>query len=140
LLAGRTAFVGTGPRGNEVGRSGFAQLASAHGYRVVEVKLTGNAPLRAVAGAVAEDTIVVGEGRADLEAFAGFRTVVIEADEAQAAGVLVLSERHVIADMRYRTALSAMRRAGIHVEAIDLYEFGKLGMTPSMLTLVLRRD
>jgi hypothetical protein len=33
-----------------------------------------------------------------------------------------------------------MRRAGITVEAIDLYEFTKLGLTPSMLTLALRRE
>ena len=38
------------------------------------------------------------------------------------------------------TALSIMRRAGITVEAIDLYEFTKLGLTPSMLTLALRRE
>jgi N-dimethylarginine dimethylaminohydrolase len=31
LLAGKTAFLGVGPRGNEIGRSGFAKVASAHG-------------------------------------------------------------------------------------------------------------
>jgi len=141
LLVGKTAFVGVGSRGNDIGRKGFAQLASAHGYRVVEVKLAADAPaLRAVAGAVSEDTIVVGADKADAAAFEGFTTIALERGEAQAAGVLVLDERHVIADIRYRTSLGAMRRAGITVEAIDLYEFAKLGMTPSMLTLVLRRD
>ena len=51
-----------------------------------------------------------------------------------------LSDGHVLAELRFRTALSAMRRAGITVEAIDLYEFTKLGLTPSMLTLALRRE
>lgn len=141
VLAGTTAFVGVGPRGNELGRDGFAKVAHAHGYRVVEVKLAGDAPaLRAVMGAVAHDTVVIGAGQVDASAFDGFRTIVLERDEAQAAGVLVLDDRHVLADIRYRTALTAMRRAGISVEAIDLYEFGKLGITPSMLTLVLRRE
>ncbi|MBV9719820.1 MAG: hypothetical protein JOZ77_10905 [Candidatus Eremiobacteraeota bacterium] len=141
LLAGRTAFLGIGVRGNELGRSGFAQLAQAHGYRVVEVKLApGLGPLRAVAGAVAEDTIAVGRDCVDLDAFDGFRTIVLEPGEGQAAGVLPLGERHVIADIRFRTALAAMRRAGITVEALDLYEFNKLGLTPSMLTLALRRE
>lgn len=141
LLAGGTAFVGIGPRGNELGRSGFAHLARAHGYRVVEVRLGAGVPaLRAVAGAVATDTIVLGKGKADPRAFAGFRTILLELGEAQAAGVLPLGERHVLADLRFRTALSAMRRAGITVEAIDLYEFTKLGLTPSMLTLALRRE
>ncbi|MFZ0030833.1 MAG: hypothetical protein WAK84_03050 [Candidatus Cybelea sp.] len=141
ILAGKTAFVGVGARGNQLGRSGFAQLASAHGYRVVEVKLAeGVSALRAVAGAVSAETIVIGTGKADLEAFSGFRTIELELGEAQAAGVLVLSDDHVIAEIRFRTALASMRRAGVSVEAIDLYEFTKLGLTPSMLTLALRRE
>ena len=46
----------------------------------------------------------------------------------------------MIAEMRYRTALATMRRAGVAVEAIDLYEFTKLGITPSMLVLALQRE
>lgn len=141
VLAGETAFVGVGSRGNALGRSGFAQLAGAHGYRVVEVALApGVTALRSVLGAVASDTLVVGAGATDLAAFAGFRTIVLERGEEAAAGVLCLDERHVLADMRYRTALAQMRRAGIGVEAIDLYEFTKVGMTPSMLALVLKRE
>ncbi len=141
LLAGKTAFVGAGARGNAIGRSGFAELASAHGYRVVEVRLApGVTALRSVAGAAASDTIVLAAGKVDPAAFEGFRTIVLELGEGQAAGVLPLDDRHVIADIRYRTALSAMRRAGITVEALDLYEFTKLGLTPSMLTLALQRE
>lgn len=141
LLAGRTAFIGVSTRGNQLGREGFAQLAAAHGYRVVEVKLAqGVTALRSVAGAVASDTVVLAAGKTDLEAFAGFRTILLELGEGLAAGVLPLDERHVIAEIRFRTALAAIRRAGITVEALDLYEFTKLGITPSMLALALRRD
>jgi dimethylargininase len=141
LLAGKTAFIGVGSRGNALGRSGFAALARAHGYEPVEVRLAEGVPaLRAVAGAASSDTIVIGRGKADLAAFAGFRTVVLELGEEQAAGVLPIDERHVIAEIRFRTALAVMRRAGITVEAIDLYEFTKLGLTPSMLALALRRE
>jgi dimethylargininase len=148
LLAGATAFVGVSSttsgqaaRGNQLGRSGFRELAHAHGYRVVEVKLAeGVRALRAVAGAVASDTIVVGADKVDLDAFHGFRTIVLERGEEQAAGVLPLGDRHVVAEIRFRTALLTMRRAGITVEALDLYEFTKLGLTPSMLVLVLRRE
>ncbi|HXO17755.1 MAG TPA: hypothetical protein VN909_06255 [Candidatus Dormibacteraeota bacterium] len=141
VLAGETAFVGVGSRGNELGRGGFAKIASAHGYRVVEVKLADGVPaLRTVASAVASDTIVLAAEKVDTAAFDGFRIIAVDAAEAQAAGVLALGERHVLAEIRYRTALATMRRAGITVEAIDLYEFTKLGVTPSMLTLVLRRE
>jgi dimethylargininase len=141
LLAGTTAFVGTGSRGNELGRSGFAQLARANGYRVVEVKLAdGVTALRAVAGAAASDTIAIGSDKLNRAAFAEFKTIPLALGEEQAAGVLPLDDRHVIADIRFRTALSAMRDAGITVESIDLYEFTKLGLTPSMLTLALARE
>lgn len=141
ILAGQTAFIGVGPRGNELGRHGFAQLARAHGYRVVEVKLAdGVNALRAVATAVAPETVVVGSDKADLAAFAGFRTIVLARGEELAAGVLCLGENRVIADIRYRTAFSIMRQAGIAVEAVDLYEFAKLGIAPSMLALALKRE
>jgi len=147
LLAGETAFVGAPStssgqaRGNELGRRGFAQLARAHGYRVVEVKLADGVPaLRAVAGAAARDTIVIGAGKVDREAFEGFKTIVLPLGEEQAAGILPIDDGHVVAEIRFRTALATMRRAGITVEAIDLYEFTKLGLTPSMLTLALRRE
>ncbi|MBV9233484.1 MAG: hypothetical protein JO030_05525 [Candidatus Eremiobacteraeota bacterium] len=141
VLAGDTAFVGVGQRGNEFGRDGFAKLAASHGYRVVEVPLPPGVPaLRAVAGTVAKDTIVVGSGTVDLALFAGFKTIALERGEELAAGVICLGERHVLAEIRYRTAIPLLRRAGVGVEAIDLYEFTKLGITPSMLVLALKRD
>jgi dimethylargininase len=141
ILAGETAFVGKGTRGNDLGREGFAKLASARGYRVVEVALApGVTSLRSVASAIAKNTIVVGGDKADAAAFGGFRTIVLDRGEELGAGVLCLDERHVLADIRYRTASAKMRRAGVTVEAIDLYDFTKIGLTPSMLTLVLKRE
>lgn len=141
VLVGHTAFVGAGKRGNELGRNGFAEVARAHGYDVVEVKVDSSAPsLRAVVGAIAPDTVVIAADRADRGAFEGFRTIVLERGEELAAGVLPIGDKHVVADIRYRTALKTMRRAGITVEAIDLYEFGKIGLTPSMLALALKRS
>lgn len=141
LLADQTAFLGVGDRGNAIGRSGFFAAAQAHGYRVVEVALAPGVPsLRSVTSAVAKDTIVVADGAIDLRLFEGFKTIVLERGEDMAAGVLVLGERHVIADVRYRTSLSRMRKAGIVVEGIDLYDFEKIGITASMLALALKRD
>jgi dimethylargininase len=141
LLVGETAFVGAGSRGNALGRTGFSAAAAAHGYRVVEVKLAPGTPsLRNVAGAVAKDTVVLADGLVDPAAFTGFKTIAVEAGEDLAAGVFPLGEHHVIAEMRYRTSLRALRKAGVVVESIDLYEFTKLGITPSMLVLALKRD
>jgi dimethylargininase len=141
LLAGNTAFVGVGSRGNALGRSGFSAAAAAHGYRVVEVPLAAGTPsLRSVAGVVAKNAVVLSEGLIDPAAFAGFKTIFVERGEDLAAGVFPIGEHHVIAEMRYRTSLRALRKAGVVVESLDLYEFTKIGITPSMLVLALKRD
>jgi N-dimethylarginine dimethylaminohydrolase len=156
LLAGEVAFVGVraanggiganvglGSHGNAIGRNGFSQVARAHGYRVVEVPMRAGVPsLRLVAGALARDTIVASTDSVDVAAFKneGFKIVALERGEDLAAGVLTLGERHVLADVRYPTALARMRKAGVTVEAIDLYDFMKVGITPSLLALALKRD
>lgn len=141
LLAGTTAFVGVGMRGNDAGREGFARIAKSRGYRVIEVRLApGIRALRSVANAIDAHTIVLASEGLDTAPFGDFRTVLLERGEESGAGVLCIGEAHVIADARYRTTLQRLRRAGITVEGIDLYEFEKIGIVPAMLALPLRRD
>ena len=141
LLIASTAFVGVGLRGNDLGRAGFASIAKAHGYRVIEVQLAPGVPsLRAVATAVAKDTVVLSCDQVDPAPFSDFKCIMLERGENLGAGVICLGERHAIADVRYRSALSKLRKAGIVVEGIDLYDFEKIGLTPSMLVLALKRD
>lgn len=141
LLAGSTAFIGVGRRGNSIGRAGFAEVARSQGYDAIEVALSPTArSLRNVVSAVGPETIVIARDAADPEPFASFRTIVLERGESLGAGVLCIGDRHAIASVRYRTALARMRRAGITVEGIDLYDFEKIGLTPSELVLPIRRD
>ncbi|MBC5815677.1 MAG: hypothetical protein GIW97_03965 [Candidatus Eremiobacteraeota bacterium] len=140
LLAGSTAFIGVSRRSNALGRAAFAECAREHGYDCVEVKLDSRAPsLRSVASAVSKDTIVVATERVDEAAFSGLRLVRLERGEELGAGVFALGDGRVIASMRYRTSLNQIRRAGIAVESIDLYDFGKVGIVPADLILALKR-
>jgi N-dimethylarginine dimethylaminohydrolase len=134
------AFIGVNKRTNAIGRNGFAQIARAHGFRPIEVALADNVPaLRAVAGVCTKDTLVVSSRGIDRAAFSGFRTIVLEPDDDYGAGVLNLGDHHVLADVRYPRAINALRKAGIVVEAIDLYDFGRIGITPSMMAIDLKR-
>lgn len=140
LLAGSTAFIGVTKRSNALGRAGFAQIARANGYNPVEVKVRGDVfSLRSVANAVSSDTIVVAADSLDETALSGFRLIRLERGEELGAGVFALGERRVVANMRFRTALHQLRRAGIAVESIDLNDFGKVGLVPSHLILALKR-
>lgn len=140
LLAGRTAFIGASARSNSLGRTGFAQIARAHGFTPVEVPLAPTtASLRSVMGVCSDDTLVTAPRGLDAAALAGFKTIVTEIGEDRGAGVLNLGDHHVLADVRYPSVINALRKNGITVEAIDLYDFGRIGITPSMLVVDLKR-
>jgi dimethylargininase len=141
LMAGNTAFIGVSKRSNSLGRAGFAQIAKAHGFNVVEVNLAaGVASLRSVAGALSSDSVVLAPpNRLDHAAFAGFKTFVTPVNEDLGAGVLNLGEHHVLADVRYSRVNDLLRKGGIVVEAIDLYDFARIGASPSMLAVDLKR-
>ncbi|HKU66387.1 MAG TPA: hypothetical protein VJP85_01280, partial [Candidatus Baltobacteraceae bacterium] len=55
------------------------------------------------------------------------------------AGVLNLGEHHVLANVRYPSVIDMLRRGGVVVEAIDLHDFGRIGISPSMLAVDLKR-
>jgi dimethylargininase len=141
LLAGTTAFIGVSKYSNSLGRGGFAQIAKAHGFNVVEVRLADTAPsLRAVAGVLSSDTVALAApAQLDHDAFAGFNRIVAPLGDEFGAGVLNIGEHHVLADVRYPRVIDMMRKRGIVVEAIDLYDFGRVGITPSMLAVDLKR-
>ncbi len=141
LLCGSTAFIGVSKRSNSLGRGGFTQIAKAHGFAVREVELRDpSAPLRALASALSADTVVLApENSIDHAAFEGFKTFVAPLGHERGAGVLNLGEHHVLANVRYPSVIDMLRRGGIVVEAIDLHDFGRVGIAPSMLALDLKR-
>jgi dimethylargininase len=141
LLVGGTAFIGVSKRSNSLGRNGFAQIAKAHGFTVREVQLRDPAaPLRACAGALASDSVVLApENTIDHSAFEGFKIFTAPAGHERGAGVLNLGEHHVLANVRYPSVIDVLRRGGIVVEAIDLHDFGRVGISPSMLAVDLKR-
>ena len=127
-------------RGNAHGRAQLAAYARDHGWKVVEVALASEAiRLRAVAALLAPDAVVLAPGLCDAKAFAGLQIVAAPRGEDYAAGVLALGNRHLIANVRFRQTIPLLRRAKFVVDAIDLWEFGKIGATPSLLALALKR-
>lgn len=142
LLVGDAAFVAVNRRGNGLGRGAFAHVARAHGLRTFEVPVADSVSLRSVAGAISGDTVVVAPQFVDPDVFrdAGFVTIVLErTEEQQGAGVFALGDRHVLADLRYPNAVAQLRKNGVTVEAIDLYDFGKIGLVPANLVLATKR-
>jgi dimethylargininase len=141
LLVGNTAFIGVSKRNNAIGRNGFAQIAKAHGFAVREVQLRDPAaPLRACAGALSSDSVVLAlPSTIDHAAFDGFKIFTAPLGDERGAGVLNIGEHHVVANVRFPSVIDMLRRGGIVVEAIDLHDFERVGISPSMLAVDLKR-
>jgi dimethylargininase len=152
LLAGDTVYVGSSRarqsevgipvtlHGNALGREQLAAYAVSTGLKVVDVALSGQARrLRSVASLVAPETVLLAPRLVDAAAFAGLQQLDVPAGEDYAAGVLALGGRRVLANLRFRQTIPLLRKAKIVVDAIDLWEFGKIGATPNSLVLALRR-
>jgi dimethylargininase len=144
LLAEGTAYVGTvhgdGPfthRSNAAGRRSFAEIT---GLRVIEVPVSAKAPrLSSVATIVDASTVVLGADHVDAAPFEGMTKIVTPLGEEFAAGMFVLAERKVVANLRFRETPALLKQARIVVESLDLWEFGKLGYGPAALALPLAR-
>jgi dimethylargininase len=130
----------TGRRGNAHGREQLAAYARGIGRSVVEVPIAADAVrLRAVAAFVDEATILYAPGLVDGAPFSGLTTIAVPRGDDYGAGVLALGRGRVIGNVRFRAVVPLLRAAKIAVDAIDLWEFGKIGTTASLLALALKR-
>jgi dimethylargininase len=127
-------------RGNAHGRAQLAAYATSLGLRAVEVPLSEEARrLRSVVSPIDTGTVLYAPGLVDGAAFAALERIEVPLGEDYGAGVLVLGKRRVLSNLRFRTVLPLLRRSKVRVEAIDLWEFGKLGATPAALVLAVKR-
>jgi dimethylargininase len=153
LLSGDTLFLGVMTKraaetgipstvhGNALGRDQLASYARSKGLHVVEVAMADEAlRLKSVASFVAADTLLFAPGLLDAAAFGNVKKIEAPRGEDFGAGVLALGNRRVLANLRFRETTPLLRKAKFTVESIDLWEFGKIGATPSMMALALKRD
>ncbi len=124
-------------RSNELGRE---QLAALVNLPLVEVPVDAHFPrLRSVASVVDANTVVLGGEAVAAAPFDGFELVRLPLGEEYAAGVLTLAPRFVLSSLRFQESPAILRKAKIRVEAFDLWELGKLGLSPALLALSLQR-
>jgi dimethylargininase len=134
---GIPAFV----HGNALGREQLAAFARARQMRVVEVPMNADVlRLRSVASLLDAETLVYAPGVIDGTVLGALKLIEAPRGEDYGAGVLTLGPRRVLANLRFRQTTPLLRKAKVAVESIDLWEFGKLGITPSLLALVLKRE
>lgn len=152
IIAGQTLFLGVPqgrpanigipaiPHGNAAGRGQLKAFAGILGLRSVEVTMAVDVRrLRSVATLIDPETMLYAPSVLDGKAFENFRTLEVPKGEEYGAGVLALGRGNIIANVRFRHTLPLLRKAKYTIDAIDLWEYGKLGLTPSALLVPLRR-
>ncbi len=153
LLVADTLYLGVATRrgseeglvaavhGNLFGREQLAAYARAKGLAVVPVPMASEVRrLRSVASPIAAETILFSPGLVDGSAFEKLERIEAPRGEDYGAGVLALGGRRVLANLRFRETTPLLRKKKFTVESIDLWEFGKIGATPSMMALALKRE
>jgi dimethylargininase len=126
--------------GNASGRQQMAALAQGMGLKTVEVAMDSDVfRLRGVAALVDRDRVLLASACVDAAAFGDLKRIEVPPGEDYGAGVLAYAPSQVIENLRFRTVLPLLRGAKVWVDAIDVWEFGKLGITPSTLVLALKR-
>jgi N-dimethylarginine dimethylaminohydrolase len=126
--------------GNALGREQLAAYARSVDLKVVEVAMAAEVRrLKSVASLIAAQTLLFSPGLVDGAAFTNFEKIEAPRGEDYGAGVLALGNRRVLANLRFRETTPLLRKAKFAVESIDLWEFGKIGATPSVMALALKR-
>jgi dimethylargininase len=139
---GRPSHVGIPamPHGNALGRGQLKAFAGILSFKAVDVTMDVDVRrLRSVATLLDADTMLYAPRVLDAQAFEKFRSIEVAAGEEYGAGVLALGRRRIIANVRFKSVLPMLRKAKYSVDAIDLWEFGKVGITPSSLLIPLQR-
>jgi len=140
VVAGETAYVGITHGTNVAGRSQLRSLLTSAGLNVVEVAVdAGVRRLRSVFCVLDGDTAVVASKKVDVAALRGLKLIDVPPGEEYSGGVLLLNRRHVLADLRFAPANRVLKSNKITVEAIDLYEYMKIGVGPSLMVLAAAR-
>lgn len=124
LMIGSTIYVGDSSRTNADGIRQLAEIASAHGYVVKPVTVSGCLHLKSAVTAVGDDAVLLNPALVDASVFRGLRHIAVDRSEPFAANALLVGE-NVIFPTNYPETRRLLERGGIDVLAIDADELQK---------------
>lgn len=124
LAIGSTIYVGESTRTNAEGIRQLADLASAYGYAVRPVKVSGCLHLKSAVTQVAEDVILLNSAWVDSASFKGMHQIEVHPGEPFAANALWIGE-NVIYPGTYDETRRRLEENGINVHLVEMDELQK---------------
>ncbi len=141
ILAGAVAFVSRSERTNPSGIRQLSRRLIAMGFEIRTLDLPP--PHLHIGGAmslVGPETVLCCRDLFPANFFEGFETIEVPCSEATSGNVIALGGRQVIAVKENKETVSALKRHGFTVHALDLSEFIKGRGGPSCLILPVDRN
>ncbi len=124
LRIGATIYVGQSTRTNVEGIRQLTDLASARGYDVRPVKLSGCLHLKSAVCRVAENTILLNTAWVDSSSFCDVEQIEVPPAEPSAANALWVGERILYPNLYHQTR-QRLEERGIDVHVIEMDELLK---------------
>jgi dimethylargininase len=136
LRVGRTLFVGATARTNRAGFESLTRIAGRFGYDVRSVAIGGCLHLKTACTALPDGTMLVSPRWLDERDLAGFEVLHVAVGEPDAANVVLIGERVVMAAAHPRT-VDLVRGRGFEVDAVDLSELAKAEGCATCLSILV---
>lgn len=124
LPIGSTIYVGESTRTNAEGIRQLAELASAYGYVVRPVKLSGCLHLKSAVTRVAEHVILLNSAWVDSSSFRGLHQIEVHPGEPFAANALWIGET-IIYSATYDETRQRLEQNGVNVHLVETDELQK---------------
>ncbi len=124
LRVGRTLYVGATARSNREGIAALAKIAGRHGYEVRTVAVDGCLHLKTACTALPDGTFLVSPRWLDARDLKTTAILHVDEGEPDAANVLLVGDRVVMAASHPRT-IELVRKRGLRVDTVDVSEFAK---------------
>jgi dimethylargininase len=136
LRVGRTLFVGATGRTNDVGFERLASIATPHGYVVRRAAVEGCLHLKTGCTALPDGTMLVNPRWIDVRDLGDAPLLHVAGDEPDAANVVLIGDRVIMASAFPRTAES-VRARGFEVDEVDLSELAKAEGSATCLSILV---
>jgi len=138
LRVGRRVFIGLSSRTNMAGAEQLGAVAAATGLEWEPIAIGAGLHLKSSVNRLADDTLIIAAGLAELPAFAGYRHVVVDPDEAYAANTLELNGT-LLVPRGFPATRARLQRLGMPIAELDMSESRKMDGGLTCLSLRLGR-
>lgn len=136
LRVGKTLLVGATARSNAEGIAALRRIASPFGYDVRAVPIDGCLHLKTACTALPDGTLLVNPRWVDARDLPSFQVLHVAEGEPDAANVVLIDQRVVMAAAHPRTT-ELIRARGFEVDVVDLSEFAKAEGCATCLSILV---